>query len=61
MQQRSSIGTADPLQIARRAVRERGLLPDFSTAALAEVATKCPIRPEADINAAAKARLITRA
>ena len=39
MQQSSDIGMADLHQIARRAMLERGLLPDFSAAALAEAAT----------------------
>ena len=42
MQQRSPIGTPTLLQIAHRAMRERGLLPEFSPAALAEAAATRP-------------------
>ena len=42
MQQPSSIGTPTLLQIAQRAMRERGLLPEFSPAALAEAAAERP-------------------
>ena len=42
MQQRPSTVTPDLLRIAHRAMQERGLLPDFSPAALAEAAAMGP-------------------
>ena len=49
MQQPDSIATPTLLEIAQRAMRERGLLPEFSPSALAEAEAKRPAAFDADL------------